>query len=114
MSHVSQAVARAADLPPGSHRVVTVGGVAIGLFHLGDGSGFRAYVDFCPHAGAPLCQGPPVAGPGGQPVLRCPWHGWEFDLGTGAHLQNPRCRLDAVPVEVNEAGNVVVRVESHG
>ena len=110
MSHVSQAVARAVDFPPGSHRVVTVNGVSLGLFHLENGGGFRAYVDVCPHAGAPLCGSPPVAGPDGKLVLRCPWHGWEFDLATGAHRRNPRCRLDAVPVELDEGGNLVVTV----
>ena len=103
-------VARVIDLPPGSRRVVTVNGVAVGRFHLANGNGFRAYVDFCPHAGAPLCgSGPLATGPDGRPVLRCPWHGWEFDLDTGVHVKNARCRLDALPVEVDEGGNVRVR-----
>ncbi len=100
----------AAELPPGSHRVITVNGTAVGVFHLANGAGFRAYADFCPHAGAPLCDGPQVAGPDGRPVLRCPWHGWEFDLETGTHLRNSRCRLDPLPVGVNDAGNLIVTV----
>ncbi len=106
----SHRIARLTDFPPGSRRVVAVGGVSVGVFHLKNGAGFRAYVDFCPHAGAPLCGGPLAAGPDGRPALRCPWHGWEFDLETGAHLRNPRCRLDALPVTVDDEGNVVVRL----
>lgn len=110
MSLPAHPIVPAASLPPGSHRVITVNGVAVGVFHLANGAGFRAYVDFCPHAGAPLCDGPPVAGPDGRPALRCPWHGWEFDLETGVHLRNPRCRLDALPVGVDDAGNLRVTV----
>jgi len=32
--------------------------------------------------------------------LRCPWHGWEFDLRTGAVVGNPRCTLEAYRVEI--------------
>ena len=38
---------------------------------------------------------------GREPLsLRCPWHGWEFDLRTGAFVGNPRCTLDAFRVEI--------------
>lgn len=48
----------------------------------------------CPHAGAPICQGkitPKLVFESPQalrldaehPVLRCPWHGWEFNLADG-------------------------------
>lgn len=48
----------------------------------------------CPHAGAPICQGkitPKLVIESTQalhmdaehPVLRCPWHGWEFNLEDG-------------------------------
>ena len=53
--------------------------------------------NWCPHKGAPLCKGP-VTGtmlpsePGAYKwgmegaVIRCPWHGWEFDLRSGTTL----------------------------
>jgi hypothetical protein len=35
-----------------------------------------------------------------QQILRCPWHGWEFDLLTGEHLVEGSVKLKAVPLEV--------------
>ncbi|HZP80657.1 MAG TPA: Rieske 2Fe-2S domain-containing protein, partial [Chthonomonadaceae bacterium] len=38
-------------------------------------------------------------------ILRCPWHGWEFDLLTGRSLFNPhkiRVRTYEVTVETPE------------
>lgn len=48
----------------------------------------------CPHAGAPVCRGkitpklvvgsaPVPQLDADHPVLRCPWHGWEFNLEDG-------------------------------
>ena len=94
------AVARADDLVEGRGTPVRVGGVGIALFLVA--GEVRAYRDFCPHAGAPLSGGTISGG-----VVRCPWHGWEFDLKTGAHVANPRCTLDALMAEVS-AGTVFV------
>jgi nitrite reductase/ring-hydroxylating ferredoxin subunit len=46
-------------------------------------------------------------------ILRCPWHGWEFDLRTGEHLVDPQNRLKAVPVE-NEALERIPLEQSDG
>lgn len=92
------AVARVGELPPGSRRLVTIKGRDIALFNV-DGE-FFAVLDRCPHAGASLCQGKltglmSAEGPGeyrytreGE-ILRCPWHGWEFDLRTGKSCAEP-------------------------
>ena len=64
----------------------------------------------CPHHGAPLCLGT-VKGrassglPGSyelseRRVLRCPWHGWEFDPSTGRCLDDPALRVAVYPVRV--------------
>jgi nitrite reductase (NADH) small subunit len=37
-------------------------------------------------------------------VLRCPWHGWEFDLTTGRHLAGGNAKLRGFPVETDETG----------
>jgi nitrite reductase/ring-hydroxylating ferredoxin subunit len=91
-------VARVAEVPPGTRKLVTIKGRAIALFNVrGE---YFAVLDRCPHAGASLCHGRltglmSAAGPGeyshsrdGE-ILRCPWHGWEFDLRTGKSCAEP-------------------------
>ena len=33
-------------------------------------------------------------------ILRCPWHGWEFDLKTGEHLVDPETKLKRIALEI--------------
>jgi nitrite reductase/ring-hydroxylating ferredoxin subunit len=70
----------------------------------------------CPHHGGPLCLGgveERLSGaPGnydlaGKAVLRCPWHGWEFDPATGACLDDPTLRVAVYPAKA-EDGRVLV------
>jgi nitrite reductase/ring-hydroxylating ferredoxin subunit len=109
----------AADLAPGEKRIVEdpETGVSIGVFNVG--GEFYALKNVCPHLGAPLCQGsihathrPGVvfefkADLAGR-VLRCPWHGWEFDIVTGKALYDARSRVASYPCHVDEKGDVVV------
>jgi nitrite reductase (NADH) small subunit len=101
-------VAQVCDIPPGGRRIVSVGRTEIGLFNVG--GEIRAYRNACPHAGAPVCLGRVSGTPlpskvyeyiyGSEGcILRCPWHGWEFDLRTGEHIVDPQTRLKEVPVE---------------
>ena len=42
-------------------------------------------------------------------IIRCPWHGWEFDIRTGQSYCDPkRFRVRAYPVNV-EPGSAVVK-----
>ena len=105
-------VARLADVPPGSRRLVSVKGRDVALFNV-KGELF-AVLDRCPHAGASLCKGRltglmDAPAPGeykltreGE-ILRCPWHGWEFDLRTGKSCAEPD-RLWIRNYEVSVAG----------
>jgi nitrite reductase (NADH) small subunit len=101
-------VAKAGEIPPGGRKIVTVGRLQVGVFNVA--GAFKAYRNACPHAGAPVCVGR-ISGTS-QPsrvyeyiygsegcILRCPWHGWEFDLRTGEHLVDPETRLKEVPIE---------------
>jgi nitrite reductase/ring-hydroxylating ferredoxin subunit len=108
-------VARASEIAPGSCRIVTVAGREIGIFNLG--GEFFALANRCPHEGGPLCRGRMVAlvrseGPGDYRLerhnefLRCPWHGWEFDVRTGQSWCDPnsvRVRQYQVAVEPGAA-----------
>jgi nitrite reductase/ring-hydroxylating ferredoxin subunit len=101
-------VAQAGEIPPGGRKLVSAGAAEIGLFNVG--GEVRAYRNVCPHAGGPVClgriSGTPlpskvyeyIYGMEGR-ILRCPWHGWEFDLTTGGHIVDPETRLKEVPVE---------------
>lgn len=108
-------VATADEIKPGGRKVVEVEGRSIGVFNL-DGE-FFALLNRCPHQGGPLCEGYvsgalESSGPGqyvyarkGE-ILRCPWHGWEFDIRTGQSWFNPgrtRVRSYAVAVESGAA-----------
>jgi nitrite reductase/ring-hydroxylating ferredoxin subunit len=109
-------VGTVAEVPPGERKIVEVEGRSIGVFNV-HGT-FYALRNTCPHQGGPLCRGSikgmtmPSA-PGeyvwareGE-ILRCPWHGWEFDLTTGRAICEPhRTRVRTYEVTV-EAGNGV-------
>ena len=85
-------VAAVAEIAPGQAKRVTVAGRDIAVFNVkGE---FFALLDRCPHEGASLCRGkivgePVSDGPGDYrlrrlgELLRCPWHGWTFDIRTG-------------------------------
>jgi 3-phenylpropionate/trans-cinnamate dioxygenase ferredoxin subunit len=98
------------EFPPGTRRVVEIDGRSIGVFNLrGE---FYALRNSCPHQGAPLCLGMILgrvsaerpyapAYDEDQAVIKCPWHGWEFDLRTGRSVFNPhRVRVRAYDVTV--------------
>jgi nitrite reductase/ring-hydroxylating ferredoxin subunit len=98
-----QKVARAPDVPPGACRTVSVGDRALALCNV-DGT-FYALTNTCPHRGGPLGEGVLQAG-----ELSCPWHGWTFDVKTGAMTRNPRLPAALTyPVRV-EGDDVLVAI----
>ncbi|HEX4112809.1 MAG TPA: Rieske (2Fe-2S) protein [Stellaceae bacterium] len=86
------------EIPPGTHKLFTIRGREIGVFNVkGD---YYALLNRCPHAGASLCRGRVGGlvvsdGPGDYEILRegeilrCPWHGWEYDIRTGQSWCDP-------------------------
>ena len=109
-------VASASEVPPGSRKLVTVQGRPIAVFNVG--GEYFAFVDRCPHKGGSLCQGiltglveSPEPGVyrysrAGE-ILRCPWHGWEFDIRTGkSHCDPERVKARSYPVAVEPGGEV--------
>ena len=96
---------------------MTVRGRSIAVFNLA--GEFFGLFNRCPHQGGPMCEGI-LTGliesdePGrysysrkGE-IIRCPWHGWEFDVRTGQSYCEPeRIRVRSYPVEVAEGQRVV-------
>lgn len=105
-------VGRVSELVPGDRKIVETEGRSIGVFNVH--GNFFAIRNSCPHQAAPLCLGS-IKGmtmpskPGeyiwardGE-ILRCPWHGWEFDITTGRSIFNPhRMRVKAYDVTIEE------------
>lgn len=75
-------VARVAEVPPGTARLVVVDGEQIALYNV-DGV-FYALSNRCSHSRGPLVDGEVRDG-----KVICPWHAAEFDLATGAALCRP-------------------------
>jgi 3-phenylpropionate/trans-cinnamate dioxygenase ferredoxin subunit len=118
-------VARADEIPPGGRKIVDVHGRSIGVFNLG--GEYVALRNRCPHQGGPLCSGELFGAlsaetPGqyeferpGE-IIRCPWHGWEFDMRSGRSWFDPRrvrvrsypAKLEAETYPARRAGAYVV------
>ena len=107
-----------ADLQSGERRIVEVDGKHIGLFNVnGD---YFALHNRCPHMGGNLCAGPVtgtalhtdttefVYGRQGE-LVRCGWHGWEFEIATGQCLVDERMKVRTYPV-TQEAGQLVIHI----
>jgi 3-phenylpropionate/trans-cinnamate dioxygenase ferredoxin subunit len=105
------------DFPAGTRRLVDVRGRAIVVFNVN--GEFFALANRCPHQGGSLVQGRLVgliesSEPGcyrysrrGE-IIRCPWHGWEFDLRTGKSWCEPdRVRARQFAVSVASGAKVV-------
>jgi 3-phenylpropionate/trans-cinnamate dioxygenase ferredoxin subunit len=105
-------VGRTSEIPPGQRRIVHAAGRSIGVFNVR--GAYYALRNSCPHQQAPLCKGI-VTGttlpsrPGeyiwardGE-IIRCPWHGWEFDITNGRSVFNPhRMRVKTYKVTVEK------------
>lgn len=103
-------VGRLAEFPDGDVRIVDVAGRSVGIYRRG--ADLFGVLNVCPHRGAPICRG--VVGGTMLPsepgelhyglegwVLRCPWHGWEFDIRSGESVcRVDRRRVRTVPVQV--------------
>ena len=93
---------RVDELPEGKGRMVEVGGECLALFR--SGAEVVALDNECPHRGGALAEGDMQGG-----AIRCPLHGWPFDIRTGRCLEEPGARVRMFPVEVR-GGEVWVEV----
>jgi len=104
-------VCKADELPPGERKIVEVNGRSIGVFNVN--GAYYALRNLCPHKGAELCKGRltgMLVGDSPQElcyerdgeILRCPWHGWEFDVATGKMVIQPGMRVKTYEVSVED------------
>jgi 3-phenylpropionate/trans-cinnamate dioxygenase ferredoxin subunit len=110
-------VSKAEDIPAGARKLVEVAGRAIVIFN--SAGEFFALLNRCPHQGGSLCLGKLTglvesSTPGeyrySRPgeIIRCPWHGWEFDIRTGKSWCDPRrIRVKNYQVEVESGARLV-------
>lgn len=116
-------VCPAADLGPGERRIVEAGPLSIGVFNVG--GEYHALLNSCRHQHGPVCEGalmPGIIGEYREPgkrveetlseeahVVRCPWHGWTYDVVTGEHTGDADISLPTFDV-VSEDGVLYVEV----
>jgi len=85
--------ARKDEIPAGTIREFQVDGKCVALANV-EGT-FYAIDNVCLHRGGPLGQGVLTG-----KVVTCPWHGWEYEVGTGKVTQNPAVGVNCFNVEV--------------
>jgi nitrite reductase (NADH) small subunit len=99
VDHMEVRVGTVEDVRRDGCRIIDVNGQPVGVISVGEE--FFAISDRCPHMGAPMCTGTlsgtfVAAGPHelvygmDERVIRCPWHGWEFDIESGRSLLEPK------------------------
>jgi nitrite reductase (NADH) small subunit len=100
------------DFPVGRLVPIEFGGRTIGIIRTR--GGMRAIGDRCPHQGGPICRGivtgtmapsapnEYVYEQDGE-IVRCPWHGYEFELTTGKSVGGAiRGRVQVYTVEARD------------
>lgn len=116
-------IGRRADLDDATRVLIDVDGREIGVIRRDDQ--FFAFENRCVHQGGPVCEGV-LVGRVDEDVdaegrllggrfsteeihLVCPWHGFEFDLATGACVGDRRLRLRRFDV-IEDGEEVYVHV----
>lgn len=117
-------VAKVDEIPLGERKIVELDGRSIGVFNV-QGT-FYALRNRCPHQGGTLCEGQlsgfATAEVPGQyeytrkgEILRCPWHGWEFDVKTGQSWFDPeKMRVKSYDVCVESRAELEAEGEMAG
>ncbi len=108
------------DLKEGDYRIVAIDRFEVGVFN--EKGKLVAWENRCPHYDGPVCQGKIYNRVeevldekqchvglrfGADRHIVCPWHGWEFNIETGAHPGDKYMKLKKVNVEVRD-GDIYV------
>lgn len=110
---VAHPVGPTEEFPVGTHKVVVVGNIEIGIFNI-DGT-LYGLPNLCFHQWGPLCAGKITGTLAASAendwkyewvregrVIVCPWHSMEFDVPTGQCLAYPRVKLRRYPIAVED------------
>ena len=85
-------VAAIEEIPAGKGKVVEVSGKTLALFRVAEE--FYAIDNTCLHAGGSLGEGT-LEGV----VVSCPWHGWKYDVTTGANPMSSNMKVSCYAVK---------------
>jgi nitrite reductase/ring-hydroxylating ferredoxin subunit len=86
----------------GSGKVVRAEGTSLAIFKVGEE--YFAMNNHCMHRGGPLGEGELD-----EFTITCPWHGWSYDVRTGAFDLIPTLKLKVYPVKI-EGDSVLVEL----
>ena len=107
MEESKQLIARSEEILPGQSRLVSVDGKEVALFNV-EGR-LYAIGNRCPHRSGPLVRGRiekvlcQEGQPGGETLaVRCPIHGWLFELATGRCLTRSSASTPSYPVHCQD------------
>ena len=87
MSDTPKTVCKAHEIETGKAKIIHIDDQSIAVFRLGDKE-FSAIDNTCPHAGGSLGEGYLDGA-----IVTCPWHGWQFNVKTGACETVPQDRI---------------------
>lgn len=115
-----QVVCRKHELNPGEIVKAQLGPIPVVVIRANDGT-LHALVAKCLHQGGPLDKGKlyehvtTVENVGeyvpdkGCEILKCPWHGYEYDIRTGCVVSDPSRRLQQFTV-LEEGDEIIVEM----
>lgn len=106
------------DISDGERIIRDINGLEIAVFCID--TDYYAVANFCPHQAGPLCEGKlmgEIRGRDGwrleyddtKTTISCPWHGWQFDITTGANVQTDRYAVPTYDVIVEDGDIYVTR-----
>jgi nitrite reductase (NADH) small subunit len=87
-------VAALADVKSGQGIVAEAKGKTLAVFNV-DGT-IHAIDNTCCHRDGPLGEGE-LEGD----IVTCPWHGWRYNVTTGACMNNPSAKVEAYQVQID-------------
>ncbi len=87
-------VAALGDVKPGHGIVAEANGKSLAVFNV-DGD-IHAIDNTCCHREGPLGEGE-LEGD----IVTCPWHGWRYNVTTGACVNNPSAKVAAYQVQID-------------